>query len=169
MLLALLWAIQFINVLVGYRLNIFGIWPRKIWGLVGVPFHPFLHGSFEHLFFNSIPLLVLMDFLLLSGMQNFICVSLVVIVLGGIAIWLVGRPGIHLGASSLVMGYWGYLLVNAYQHPSTSTIVLAAVCVYYFGGLLLQLFPTQERVSWEGHICGFVAGLAAVFLCPLTN
>jgi membrane associated rhomboid family serine protease len=159
----LLWVIHLVNVLLRYRLNILGVYPRSGWGLIGIPCFSFLHGSFNHLFFNSIPLIVLINFMLLSGMQKFIHISLTIMLISGVALWLVGRRAIHVGASCLVMGYFGYLLVNAYQHPSLLTIILAIVCLYYFGSLLGGFFPTQEKVSWEGHIFGFLAGLIAVY------
>lgn len=161
------WVIHFINMLLGYHLNRLGIYPRHAQGLIGIPFFSFLHGDFGHLFFNSIPLFVLIDFILLNGTHKLICVSITIILLSGLAIWLFGRRAIHIGASCLVMGYWSYLLANSYQHPSVMTIVLAIICAYYFGGLLFSLFPTQEKVSWEGHIFGFLAGLAAVYICPV--
>lgn len=162
--IVLLWIIHFINVLLHYRLNIFGVYPRNAWGLIGIPCFSFLHGNFNHLFFNSIPLIVLTNFMLLNGMQKFIHISVMIILISGAALWLFGRRAIHIGASCLVMGYFGYLLVNAYQHPSLLTIILALVCLYYFGGLLGEFFPSQEKISWEGHIFGFIAGLAAVYI-----
>jgi membrane associated rhomboid family serine protease len=163
---AIFWGVHIINFLLGYRLNIFGIYPRHWRGLLGIPCFSFLHTGFDHLFFNSIPLIVLIDFVLLRGMHTLIFVSVTIIVLSGITIWLFGRHAIHIGASCLVMGYWSYLLINAYQHPSVLTIILAIICVYYFGGLLLGLFPTKERVSWEGHVFGFLAGVMAFYICP---
>lgn len=167
MILGILWAIQLINFATGYYLNILGIYPRKIHGLLGIIFSPFLHGSFSHLFFNSIPLFVLIDFALLNGVNQFMYVTLIIMILSGSATWLFGRRGIHIGASHLVMGYWGYLLLNAYQHPSIVAVMLAVVCVYYFGGLLLSIFPQEEKTSWEGHLTGFLAGIAAVYIYPL--
>lgn len=159
------WAIHIVNMLLGYRLNVFGIHPRHVLGLVGIPCFSFLHGNFSHLFLNSIPLLILMDFILIKGMQQFICITASIILLSGIAIWLFGRKGIHIGASSLVMGYWSYLLVDAYAHFSVNTIILAILCLYYFGSLVLNLFPGNKQVSWEGHVFGFLAGLTAVYIC----
>jgi len=164
MLLALFWGVFFISFLTGYRLNILGIYPRRFWGLPGIICSPFLHGDFNHLFFNSIPLFVLINFILIEGLTRLIDISLTIIILSGCAVWLLGRRAIHIGASGLIMGYFSYLLVNAYQHPSISSVILAVVCLYYFGGFLLDLFPREERVSWEGHLFGFLAGLAAVFI-----
>lgn len=159
-----LYVIQILNWILGYRLNILGIYPRKFFGLFGIVFSPFLHGSFNHLFFNSIPLIVLLSFVLLQGWTTLLLVSATIILLSGFATWLVGRQGFHVGASALIMGYWSYLLVNAYRHPTLLSIVLAIVCLYYFGGLLFNLFPQAEKSSWEGHIFGFLAGLAAAYI-----
>src|SRR5260221_386805 len=110
-----LWVIHFINIILGYRLNILGIYPRHVLGLIGIPCFSFLHGSFNHLFFNSIPLFVLINLVLVEGIQKFFCVSETIILLGGMAVWLFGRRALHIGASCLIMGYWGYLLSHAYQ------------------------------------------------------
>jgi len=162
-----LWIIQLVNFALRYRLNIFGIYPRHPFGLIGIFFSPLLHGSFTHLFFNSIPLVVLLDFVLAHGMNEFVCVTLTITILGGFLTWIFGRRGLHVGASLVVMGYIGYLLVDAYQHPSVMTLVLGAICIYYFGGFIFHLFPTEEKTSWEAHLFGFLAGIASVSLCPI--
>ncbi len=164
-LFAGLWAITIVNALLSYRLNVLGIWPRHPFGLVGIVFSPFLHGDFNHLMFNTLPLFVLVNFILLQGQHTFFCVSIAIILLSGLLVWLFARPGIHIGASGLVMGYWGYLLIHAYYQPSILAIVLAVVCIYYFGSLVINLFPSKAQVSWEGHVFGFIAGIAANYLC----
>lgn len=166
LLIGALWAILIVNKLLGYRLNIFGIYPRHPFGLIGIIFHPILHGSFNHLFFNSFPLFVLLTFILAMGMGNFICATVTIIVLSGFALWIFGRKAIHIGASGLIMGYFGYLLLFAYRHPSVLTYVLAFICIYYFGSILLSIFPSEEKTSWEGHLFGLLSGLAAAYLCP---
>lgn len=169
LILGLLWIIQIINYLTGYRLNNLGIYPRHLQGLPGILFSPFLHGSFTHLFFNSIPLLVLIDFMLLTGTHHFLYLTLLIMLGSGFATWLFARPSFHVGASHVVMGYWGYLLINAYQHPSILTVMLAILCVYYFGGLLLSIFPQEEKTSWEGHLFGFLTGITVVYIEPFIS
>jgi membrane associated rhomboid family serine protease len=161
-----LYAIHLLNALLGKRLALLGIYPRKLWGIVGIPFHPFIHGDFNHLFFNSIPLFILACFVSLNGWPNFFCVTATIVLLGGTATWLLARRGFHIGASGLVMGYWSYLLANAYQHPNVISIVLVAVCLYYFGGLAFNLFPMKVKSSWESHVFGFLAGFAANYTSP---
>lgn len=156
--LGILWGVQFVNVLLQYRLNCLGIYPRKPWGLLGVVFSPFLHGDFNHLLFNSIPLFVLSNFMLVPGLTFFYHITGFIILVSGVGTWLFGRPALHVGASSLIMGYFSYLLFNAYRAPTMLSLVLAAMCLYYFGALFFSLLPTDRSTSFEGHIAGFIAG-----------
>ena len=157
-----LWGIHLINFVLGYRLNLLGLLPRETPGLVGIIFAPLLHGNFSHLLFNSIPLFVLMNFLLLDGLANLIAVTIIIALFSGIAVWLAGRKALHIGASGIIMGYWGFLLLGAILSPSVLTVFLIVICLYYFGGFLSSLLP-EEGSSWESHVFGFVAGLVASY------
>lgn len=159
-----LWVIHGLNALLGYRLNRFGIWPRHVQGLWGILWAPLLHGDATHLFLNSIPCFVLTLLLLSHGLATFLWVSALVWGLGGAFVWLFAREAIHIGASGVIMGYWGFLLVNAFAHFSLMSLLLAALCLYYFGGLYLSLFPGEKSASWESHVFGFLAGVLAVWL-----
>ena len=163
--LLLLWVLHFVNFLLKYRLNVLGIYPRHPIGIIGIFTSPFLHGNAAHLIVNSIMLFALAALVLIGGRPTFYYVSGLIILISGGLTWLFARPGIHIGASSLIMGYWGYLIVSSYQHPSVLTIIIALVCLYYFGGMAVNLFPRDKRVSWEGHVFGFIAGIATSFLC----
>jgi membrane associated rhomboid family serine protease len=165
-MVGVLYSIQFFNWFVGYRLNCLGIMPRRLTGLVGIVVSPLLHGNFNHLFFNAIPFVILSSLLLLYGWPIFIYVTVFVALVGGFATWLLARPGYHVGASSVIMGYWSYLLVYAYYQPSWLSIVLAGVCLYYFGSFLLNVFPRSAQSSWEGHLFGLLAGLLAAYTSP---
>ena len=105
-----LYVIHFVNVIVGHRLTYLGIYPRRPWGLIGIVFSPFIHGNFNHLFFNSIPLFVLASFVLLNGLPTFIFVSVTIILLSGIATWALARKGFHIGrkpaSSWAILGFY---------------------------------------------------------------
>ncbi|MGE3920803.1 MAG: rhomboid family intramembrane serine protease [Gammaproteobacteria bacterium] len=159
--------IHLINQLVGKRLNWFGLYPRSLHGLFGIIFCPFLHANFNHLFFNLIPFYILANFILVQGRQTFYCVTATIVLLSGLTTWLIGRRAIHIGLSGVVMGYWGYLLMNVYHQGTLLAIMLGVVCIYYFGALLFELIPTEFNKSWESHIFGFLSGLAAVYVCPM--
>ena len=161
-----LWAINGFNWFIFRgRLNVFGIYPRHPLGLIGIVCSPFLHGSFNHLFYNSIPLFLLWCLMLSLGWSVFYCVTISIVLISGGLIWLFGRSGLHVGASAVAMGYWGYLLVSAVYHPSVIALLLAGLTLYYLGSLFLNVFPTDDGVSWEGHVMGLVAGIVTVYLC----
>lgn len=167
-LLGIMWAINFINwFLLGSLLNIFGILPRNLFGLLGIVFSPILHANFNHLFFNTFPLFIFANLVLLGGKALFFTVTIIILIVSGLLVWLVGRRAIHIGASGLLMGYWSYLLFNAFKTRSSMAIVLGFVTIYYFGGMVMDLFPEDRRVSMEGHICGFLGGIAAIYLTPM--
>lgn len=165
-LLGGLWLIQGVNTLLGKRLNYLGIYPRHLIGVPGIVFCPLLHADFNHLFFNSVPLFILMNLILSGGWYYFIVVTLGITLLSGFFIWCVGRPAIHVGASALIMGYWSFLLMNTYQHPSAFSLILAVLTLYYLGSLVIHLFPSEAGVSWEGHLSGFGAGILMAWGFP---
>lgn len=167
-LLGIMWAINLVNWLfLGSMLNIFGVLPRNLFGLLGIVFSPILHANFNHLFFNSFPLFIMANLVLLGGKPLFYTVTFIIVILSGSLVWLVGRRAIHIGASGLLMGYWSYLLFNAFKTKSGMAIVLGFVTIYYFGGMIMDLFPEDRKVSMEGHICGFLGGVAAIYLTPI--
>jgi membrane associated rhomboid family serine protease len=165
MLLGGLWIFNFINWQTGSKLNCFGIYPRHAVGLIGIPFAPLLHGNFTHLLFNSVPLFFLGLFVMSLSLETFYYATAIIIVLSGFSVWCIGRRGIHIGASGLIAGYFGFVLAIAYQKPTFTTLFCAAVAFYYFGGILLSLFPTDQKTSWEGHLTGFLSGVVAMLVC----
>lgn len=163
---AVAWLIHVVNCCCQFRLNILGIYPRRIFGLCGIICAPFLHGSWSHLMINTIMFIVMAMMLLTQGMSVFVGVTGCIIVISGLLVWLFARPALHIGASSLVMGYWGYLLVMAYHQPTVLNIAVLIICLYYFGGMAMNLIPTDRRVSWEGHLFGFLSGLTISLVYP---
>jgi membrane associated rhomboid family serine protease len=156
-----------VNTLLQNRLFILGIFPRHIWGLVGIIFSPFLHADFNHLFFNLVPLIVLANFILINGLDLFLVVTAVIMLISGFLIWCFGKSGVHIGASAVVTGYWAYLVGNIYQQGTVTAIILGIVCLYYFFGIFLGIFPAKRGVSWEGHLFGLMAGGAVSYCLPL--
>lgn len=158
-----LWIVNILNWLTGSWLNVFGIYPRHLSGLVGIFISPFLHQNFNHLFFNTIPLFALGLAILARGLPIFYHVTIIIVLLSGIAVWAFGRRALHIGASGLVSGYFGYILITAYLNPSFTSLLLALVVAYYFGGIFLGIFPQEEKISWESHLFGFLSGIASAY------
>ncbi len=154
-----LWLFNLVHWALGSPLVVLGIRPRRIGGLIGILFCPVLHQNFNHLFFNSIPLFVLGLILLTQNLQTFMIITTLILALGGFLVWLLARPARHIGASGLISGYFGYILILAYFKPDYTSLFLAGLVLYYFGSILLGLFPREAKVSWESHLYGFISGI----------
>ena len=159
-LVALLWGVQLVNALIfDGRLALYGIHPRQLNGLQGILWAPFLHGGFRHLVANTIPLLTLGWLIMLQETEYFLIVTIIAIFVSGLGTWLIGSPlSVHIGASGVVFGYLGYLLLRGYFERSATSIALSLLVITLYGGLIWGILPNQPGISWEGHLFGFVGG-----------
>lgn len=158
------WSVFFVSHFISRHILLLGIIPRHLIGIPGIVFAPLLHANFNHLFFNSIPLLVLSNFILINGLNYYLTVTLLITVLSGFCIWLFGKPGLHIGASALITGYWGFLVCNIYQSGTITTVILGLISLYYFAGIFFGIFPREKGISWQGHLFGLLAGIATSYL-----
>ena len=162
---ALLWAVQVVNWIIGYGFNpAFGLIPRHVSGLDGVIAMPLLHGNFAHLMANTPPLLVMGGLLVATATRALLAVNAVVIGLGGGLVWLFGSSAIHIGASGLVFGWFGFLVARGIVDRSPVTLGAALLVGFLYGSILWGVLPGQPGVSWEAHLFGAIAGAAAAFL-----
>ena len=161
---ALLWAVELANGLADHRLNDYGIVPRTINGLIGIPLAPLLHGGFGHLFSNSVPLLVLGGLTAAQGRKALLNASLFIVLLGGAGVWLAGRSSIHVGASGLVFGLFGYLVARGWYQRSIGAVLITVIVLGLYWGLLFGVLPSRGFISWEAHLFGLLAGVLAARL-----
>jgi len=160
-LVAACWAVFVINNLLwSGHLSQHGIIPRHLAGLSGILWSPFLHASFRHLAANTLPLLILGAIICGRSRSEFTVVTLGGILLGGGLTWIFARTAAHIGASGLIFCYFGYLASMAYFRRSFGNLVLSAVCIIGYGGMLKGIVPTATAVSWEAHLAGLAAGIA---------
>lgn len=160
-IVGLLWLIEIVDVFLGGRLNFYGIIPRTSIGLRGILFAPFLHANFAHLISNTIPFVTLGWFVMLRETSDFFLVSTIVALASGIGVWIFGAPGVHLGASGVIFGYFGFLLSRAYFERSALAVALSLAVALLYGGLIWGVLPSHVGISWEGHLFGFVGGILA--------
>ncbi len=170
-LLAVIWGLQIVNWMLGYRLNYwFGLDPRDLGGLIGIPASPFLHASFQHTVANTVPLAVLGGIAALTAPREFPIATFLIAIIGGGLTWLFARGSIsgmqavHVGASGLIFGYFGFLVAYGWVERSAAPVVGALAALLLYGGLIWGVLPTQQRVSWEAHLFGLLGGVAAAFL-----
>ena len=170
---ALLYLVELIDQLTGHSLDVNGIRPLEADGLWGVVFAPVLHANWQHLMANTVPLLVLGFLMTLAGVSRFVWATVMVWILGGFGTWLIGNVGSncgptdHIGASGLIFGWLAFLLVFGIFVRRFWDIIIGLLVLLAYGGILIGAMPvlgTCGGVSWQGHLCGAIAGVVAAYL-----
>jgi membrane associated rhomboid family serine protease len=170
---ALLYLVEMIDQLTRHSLDANGIRPLEADGLWGVIFAPVLHENWQHLMANTVPLLILGFLMTLAGLSRFVWATAIVWILGGLGTWLIGNVGSscgptdHIGASGLIFGWLAFLLVFGIFVRRVRDIIIGLIVMFAYGGVLLGAMPVLGRcggVSWQGHLCGAIAGVVAAYL-----
>ena len=156
---AVLWAAFAVDEILGGSLLRFGVVPRSADGLRGILLAPFLHANFNHLAANTIPLLVLGWLVMLRDPRHFLLVALTATVTGGLAAWTLGAPNtVHIGASGVVFGFFGFLVFAGWYARSFASIMLSIAVILLWGGIVAGVIPGESGISWQEHLGGFVGG-----------
>ncbi len=159
-----IWTVYFIELRLRINLNDYGVYPMSLLGLRGVVFSPFIHGSIEHLCNNTIPLALLLASLFYFYRNVALRVLVMGLLISGLFTWLIGRPSYHIGASGIIYVLASFIFFKGIFTKYYRLVAVSLVIVFIYGSLLWYIFPTEEGISWEGHLGGFLAGLALAFL-----
>ncbi|WP_430467566.1 rhomboid family intramembrane serine protease [Winogradskyella ouciana] len=159
LMVLLIWIVFWYQVSVDYGIKSFGIRPQKLEGLIGIFTSPFLHGDIDHLYNNSIPLLVLS--LALFYFYNKIAWKVILygILLSGFLTWIIGSSGNHIGSSGLIYVLVSFIFFKGIFAKHYRLIALSLMVIFLYGSMIWYVFPIKEGMSWEGHLGGLITGL----------
>ncbi len=158
--LAILWLVQVINVLDHYQLTFnYGIRAHDLASLPDIASAPFLHVSWTHIESNSGPLFIFGFLAAYRGVVRFLGLTALVIIGSGLAAWIFGATGsIGVGASGVVFGYLGYIMVRGFFDRHGIDIMIGAVMALCFAYQFTVLLP-HTGIGWQAHIGGLAAGV----------
>jgi len=163
-----LWLIELLDIaLAGGLDRLGGIEPRALRGLDGIVLAPFLHGGFAHLAANSVPLILLGTFVLAGQTKRFLLLTAFIAVVSGLGVWVIGPSNtLTIGASGVIFGYLGYLLVAGIVERSLWRVGVGLLVGLLYGWQIIGVLPDQAnpQVSWQGHLFGFIGGMVAALL-----
>jgi membrane associated rhomboid family serine protease len=161
-LVVIMWAVELVNAIDGYRLDSDGIVPRNLSHLDGIVFAPFLHASFSHLLSNTVPFVVLGFAIALAGAGRLLLVSLIAAIVSGTGTWLTAPGGtVTVGASGVIFGYATYLISRGLFNRQIAEVGLGIVVLLLFGGALISDLIPHTGISWEAHLFGGIGGVLA--------
>ncbi|MEW6304312.1 MAG: rhomboid family intramembrane serine protease [Verrucomicrobiota bacterium] len=150
-------------------LNQYGILPRSKSGLIGIVFSPLLHGGLGHLIANTLSLFILMTILFWDKRYQPASTLALIWAASGLGTWLIGRadgphgPTVHIGASGVIYGLITYLIAAGFWMRSWRAAFIAVLVFLFYGGAAFGVLPRDGMVSWEGHLCGAIAGIWAAW------
>ena len=162
----LIWTVFWAEVRFGVNFNDWGVYPRTLKGLRGVLTSPLIHGSVEHLYNNTLPLAILSAALVYFYRKLSWRVLLWGWLLSGTLTWIIGRASYHIGASGMIYVLASFIFFKGIFTKHYRLVALSLLVVFIYGGLLWYIFPVEEGISWEGHLGGFLSGLALALILP---
>lgn len=165
--IAIFWTMWLLDTLFRGALSRSGIRPRSELGFWGIFTAPLLHTNFSHLVANTIPFVVLAWLIMLGDIKDFVIVTGITWLISGLGVWLFARSNTnHVGASGLIFGYLGFLLLRGYFERSAGAIALSVIVSLLYGGQLWGILPLRQGVSWQGHLFGFAGGVLIAKYLP---
>lgn len=161
---ALIWVVYLLSVFLNVDLTRMGLLPRVPIGLLGIITAPLIHANFSHLISNTVPLIIL-GWIIFSFYRKVAFISFIFIYfLTGLLVWIFARQVYHIGASGIVYGYVSFLFFSGIFRKDNTSIALALVITFLYGGLVWGVLPGMKGISWESHLFGGISGLLAAYI-----
>ncbi|MEN8225287.1 MAG: rhomboid family intramembrane serine protease [Bacteroidota bacterium] len=158
----ILWVVALTEYMLGISFAQYGLWPRTASGAVGILTSPLIHGDFNHLFANSVPLFVLGASLFYFYRSIALRVFILIYLFSNIWVWGMAREAYHIGASGLIYGLASFLFVSGLARKEPRLMAISMLVAFLYGSFIWGIFPElfpEKNISWEGHLMGLLAGV----------
>lgn len=163
-LVAVLWIVFFLQYFGIINTDAYGNWPHHIEGLKGIIFSPFIHGSFEHLISNTLPILVLLMVLLNAYPSTALYVLVFIHITSGSLVWFLAPDnGVHIGISGIIYGIAAFLVASGWFRNDRTSVSIAIFVGLFYGGMVVGFIP-EKGISWQSHLYGAISGVLIAFV-----
>lgn len=167
--LIIMWMVRLIEEIFGVSFADYGVYPQSLSGLKGILFSPFIHGDVEHLINNSYPILILGGMLFFFYKKIAKQLFLWLFFIAGFWLWIIGgigneglRP--HIGASGVIYALAAFLFISGIIRGNPRLSAVSMLIIFLYGSMIWGVLPTEDHISWQGHLAGFMAGIiVAIF------
>lgn len=154
-----IWIIKIYEYSFGIDLSNYGVYPRRTFGLKGILFSPLIHGDFKHLFSNTVPLFLFLWALFYFHKDNALKILAIIYIATGLNVWIFARYSFHIGASGVVYGLASFHFFSGVLSKRKDFMAISLLLIFLYGGMVWGLFPTEQKISWESHLIGFLIGI----------
>jgi len=158
--LTLCWMVFIVELFLPFTFHQFGVKSLNLLGLRGVLFMPFLHGDIEHIFNNSFGILTLGTLLFFSYREIALKIFVLVFLISGLWTWSIPSSGYHIGASAIIYGLFGFLTLSGILRKEMKLLAITFLVIFLHQGIVWGVFPGKPGISWQGHLAGFLSGIA---------
>lgn len=163
-LISIMWIMKISEAIFDLSLIFLGILPQSKNGAIGIFTSIFIHGDFNHLIANTLPFFLLTSALFYFYRKNSYKIFFFSYFLSGILVWLFARNAYHIGASGLIYSFASFFFFNGVFRKNVKAITLSVTVLFLYGGLVTGIFPSDESISWEGHLFGVISGIISAIL-----
>ena len=161
--MAICWIVKGIEELFNLDFSFLGIKPLQADGILGIFLFHFIHGSWSHLYANTLPIIVLGACLYYFYKPIATKIGLLLIFSTGLLTWCGARGGVHIGASALIYGLAYFLMLSGFIRRNRNLVIVSFLVIFLYGSLIWGIYPKyaiENHISWEGHLAGLIMGIA---------
>lgn len=157
--LFLIWFIKLTELGLDANFVKFGVFPQKLYGLIGILTSPLIHADFKHLADNSVPVFLLSFAIFYFYREIAYKIFFIIYFVSGLLVWIFGRDAYHIGASGLIYGFASFLFFSGVLRKNINLLAISMLVIFLYGSLIWGILPYDYRISWESHLLGGITGL----------
>jgi len=167
-IIVVMWLFQWAEQLFDYPFYTLGVLPKTLSGLKGILLMPLIHSSreIEHIVNNSLPTFILTAAMFYFYRSIAVKVFVLIWVFTGFLLWAYAADkGIyHIGMSGVIYGLASFLFTSGVIRKFLPLQGISLFVAFIYGSMIWGVFPMEQRVSWEGHLMGFLTGIVVAFI-----